>query len=304
MRLWLARNSGISLREQLVSQIALGILCRDLAPGQRLPSTRELARRVRVHTNTVSAAYRELARRGWVEFRRGSGVYVPVREDQFPVGGANSLDRDIAAVFRRARERGVSLTEVRARIRHWLELQPPDHWLVIEADPELRRILVAELREAMSLPISGVGPEALRQRDISSAVCVFLSSRVERIRGVLPADTEHIALDPRSVPESLAAWTPIPRDALIGVASRWPDFLKWARTMLLTAGAEPEALVLRDARRSRWREGLRQTTVVIADILTARQVPRGCRVIPFAVIADSSLEKLRAFETSLTRPLS
>lgn len=45
MRLWFARDSGISMREQLVTQVMLGILCDELAPGQRLPSTRELARR-------------------------------------------------------------------------------------------------------------------------------------------------------------------------------------------------------------------------------------------------------------------
>ena len=45
MQLWFARGSEVSIREQLVTQVMLGILSDDLAPGQRLPSTRELARR-------------------------------------------------------------------------------------------------------------------------------------------------------------------------------------------------------------------------------------------------------------------
>jgi hypothetical protein len=45
MQLWFARGSEVSIREQLVTQVVLGILGDDLAPGQRLPSTRELARR-------------------------------------------------------------------------------------------------------------------------------------------------------------------------------------------------------------------------------------------------------------------
>ena len=45
MQLWFARGSEVSIREQLVTQVILGILSDDLAPGQRLPSTRELARR-------------------------------------------------------------------------------------------------------------------------------------------------------------------------------------------------------------------------------------------------------------------
>ena len=76
MRLWLSRNSEVPLREQLTTQIKLGILSHDLRPGARLPSTRELARRYGIHANTVSAAYRELEARGWLELRRGSGVYV------------------------------------------------------------------------------------------------------------------------------------------------------------------------------------------------------------------------------------
>src|SRR5258708_19852943 len=77
MQLWFARGSEVSIREQLVTQVVLGILGDDLAPGQRLPSTRELARRFHLHPNTVSAGYRQFARDRWVGDRRGSGVFVP-----------------------------------------------------------------------------------------------------------------------------------------------------------------------------------------------------------------------------------
>ena len=63
MQFWFARGSEVSIREQLVTQVVLGILSDDLAPGQRLPSTRELARRFHLHPNTISAGYRELERR-------------------------------------------------------------------------------------------------------------------------------------------------------------------------------------------------------------------------------------------------
>ena len=57
MQLWLAKDSEVPLREQLIAQIKLAILSQDLKPGQKLPSTRELARRFKIHANTVSAAY-------------------------------------------------------------------------------------------------------------------------------------------------------------------------------------------------------------------------------------------------------
>jgi DNA-binding transcriptional regulator YhcF (GntR family) len=56
LRLWVSRNSTVSIREQLSAQLVLGILSGRLAPGERLPSVRALARRLRIHPNTVSAA--------------------------------------------------------------------------------------------------------------------------------------------------------------------------------------------------------------------------------------------------------
>src|SRR5438552_12002922 len=124
MQLWFARGSDVTIREQLVTQVILGILSDDLAPGQRLPSTRELARRFRVHPNTVSAGYRQLEREHWVEFRHGSGVYVRSSKPAISPSPALALDQMIAGLFRSARESVTPLATVRSRLRHWLALQP------------------------------------------------------------------------------------------------------------------------------------------------------------------------------------
>src|SRR5260370_40655765 len=76
IRLWLSRGTSIPVREQLSAQLILGILSGRLAPGERLPSVRELARRLKLHANTISATYQDLAKRRWVSRRRGSGVFV------------------------------------------------------------------------------------------------------------------------------------------------------------------------------------------------------------------------------------
>jgi GntR family transcriptional regulator len=59
MRFWFIHSGEVTIREQIVTQIRLGILSAELSPGERLPSTRELARRFSLHANTVSAAYRQ-----------------------------------------------------------------------------------------------------------------------------------------------------------------------------------------------------------------------------------------------------
>src|SRR3982751_3255791 len=110
MRLWISKSSEVPIREQLVPQIVLGIVSNDLKVAERLPSTRDLARRYEIHANTVSSAYRELARRGWVEFRKGSGVYVRARNNETLDNGL-ALDQLIARFFRNLRGGGYSLAE-------------------------------------------------------------------------------------------------------------------------------------------------------------------------------------------------
>src|SRR5512146_2699204 len=47
-----------------------------LAPGTRLPSSRSLARDLRIARNTVAAAYAQLVAEGWLEGRQGAGTRV------------------------------------------------------------------------------------------------------------------------------------------------------------------------------------------------------------------------------------
>jgi DNA-binding transcriptional regulator YhcF (GntR family) len=296
MRIWLSKNSEVPVREQLATQIMLGIVSDDLKPGQRLPSTRELARRFSIHSNTVSAAYRDLAKRGWVELRKGSGIYVrerPVNEAQLDAG--LELDQLTNEFLRAARMRGFSLAEVQARVRRLLELQPPDHLLVIDSDEELRRILVAEIKEATDFRVSDAGLEACvdSSRLAGAAVVALYGNEGERIRAELPPQTTCLLLHSRSVRGSMEGREHPPEDALVAVVSRWPEFLRWSRTMLVAAGIDPATMSFRDAREPNWQRGLRACAFIITDALTATQIPEGCDVRVFRLIADSSLEELR-----------
>ena len=100
MRIWLSKSSDVSLQEQLRVQIVLGIVSADLASGEQLPSTAQLARRFGIHPNTVRAAYRDLAKRGWVEWRRRSGFYVRTLDPEENLDPELDLDRLISTFFR------------------------------------------------------------------------------------------------------------------------------------------------------------------------------------------------------------
>ena len=305
MRIWLARGSDVSIREQLATQVVLAILSDDLAPGQRLPSTRELARRFHLHPNTISAGYRQLERERWVEFRHGSGVYVRDAKPRAALSQALVLDQMIASLFRSARELRVPLAEVRSRLRQWLELQPPDHFLVIEPTQELREILVLEMQKVLTFRVEGCALEQISTPGaLVGAIPVALPNKMKLVQPLLPEGTDLLTLGVRSVPSSLAGWLPAPSDALVGVASGWPEFLKLARIVLTAAGFHPDNLILRDARNPRWQRGLEQTEAVICDILTAAKLPKRCRAIPFSVLSETSLAELQRYQEFIRSPLA
>ncbi len=80
------------LAELLSGEIASGVL----APGGRLPSEPELARRHSIGRPTVRQATEVLVQRGLIERRRGSGTFVrstPRRVDLFSLGGTLSSFR-------------------------------------------------------------------------------------------------------------------------------------------------------------------------------------------------------------------
>src|SRR5262245_18828566 len=76
MDLALSRRGSLSIRDQLVLQIEIKILAGELPARQRLPSVRSLARRLKIHPNTVAAVYRLLGQFGLIESERGSGAFV------------------------------------------------------------------------------------------------------------------------------------------------------------------------------------------------------------------------------------
>ena len=62
----------LQLESEIIRLICSGIL----KPGQALPSSRELARSLKLNRKTVVATYEELNAQGWVETRDRSGVYI------------------------------------------------------------------------------------------------------------------------------------------------------------------------------------------------------------------------------------
>lgn len=67
---------GASLYHQIYGRLRQAILSGELAPGVRLPSSRQLATEAGVSRNTVLLAYDQLLAEGYIHGRLGSGTYV------------------------------------------------------------------------------------------------------------------------------------------------------------------------------------------------------------------------------------
>lgn len=70
------RHGKLPVYRQIAQALSERIRTGELAPGERLPAVRTLARTLQVNTITVVKAYRELEQLGLVRARTGSGTFV------------------------------------------------------------------------------------------------------------------------------------------------------------------------------------------------------------------------------------
>ena len=154
MQIVLSKKSDVPLRQQLAEQIVFLITTGQLRAGEELPSVRALARQSKVHHNTVSEAYQDLVRRGWLTRRHGSRLVVGTSSGAPPVE-PHDLDELINESIQRAKSMGYTLQALRQRVRERLLAQPPDHLLVVEQEPGLREIMQAEVRERLGWSAEG-----------------------------------------------------------------------------------------------------------------------------------------------------
>jgi DNA-binding transcriptional regulator YhcF (GntR family) len=300
LRLWFSATSEIPIYRQLCTQVMLAVLGGDLKPGERLPSTRELARRFQIHPNTVSAGYRQLVRDGWAEYRHGSGVYIQsdVAPEQTP---EQILDRHIVAFFKAVRELRLPAASIKQRVADWIAAPPPDHFLLIDPDADAREILLAEIRNLTTWPAAAIAIEDLAKPDVlRAAIPLCRPSKLKMVRVALPAGIELIPLQIRSANKWLNPELPSLKEQLIGVVSSWIDFREIARTMLAAAGVDPDLLVIRNPKKARWQRGLDQAGAIICDVHTnaARGLPKGPRVFVFSLLADAFQAELAKFSDS------
>ena len=292
MKIWLSKNSEVSVGDQLVEQITLGVVSHDLEVGEKLPSTRELARRFGIHQNTVIAAYRRLAETGLVEFKKGSGVYVTAAKKVDP--NSRTLASIVDRLLTEAESAGYTFTNVLKELKSRIHPAKPNRFLLVESDVELRMILLAEIESATGCQAAGVAFEEFSAPGEDDNLQVAAFTQKEAVSKMCHPARKSIFLWPNSVPTTMSANTrPSDRD-LIAVVSSWGKFLNLAKLFLMAANIDPDTIITRAPDSPDWSRGLQNASLIICDTLASKYFHDDERLRVFPLISDTSLAELRS----------
>jgi DNA-binding transcriptional regulator YhcF (GntR family) len=297
------KRSEVSVRQQLAEQIIFLIATEKIKPGQALPSVRELARRLKIHHNTVSQAYQDLARRTWVVRRKGSRVVVRLAGERAEPTKGHDIDDLINATIRVARERGCSLQALRERVRTRLLAEPPDHLLVVEEEPGLRRLLQQEIRTALRQAVDGCSLSELAVQPglAIGALTVAGQYVIGDVDRLVPKAVPAIALAFSAADEHLDLLRRLDHPSVISVVSVSRVFLQTARSLLAPALGRHH--VMRDFLfPPEDPKSLRAADLVFADSIAHSEVKHS-NVLEYRLICRSSIEYIRtamkSYETRL-----
>jgi len=234
MRVTLNKKSDVPLHEQLAEQIVFLITTGKLHAGERLPSVRSFARQLGIHHNTVSKSYRALVTRRWAQSQRGSRLCVGSAIPGAQASRKVNLDELINQTIRRALDLGYSLQALRSEVLERLSIQPPDHVLVVEDEPNLRRVICAEIAPRVgdhvsSCTLEEISPES---RLLLGAQVVAAERLIDKINPMLSAKLPCIGLSFASAEKHLDLIRGMKEASVIGVASISKTFLQTARGLL------------------------------------------------------------------------
>jgi len=168
--------AGLSLYRWLYEELRAAILEGRLAPGSRLPATRDLATAYRLSRSTIVTAFEQLESEGYVEGRTGSGTYVSeVLPDQLLQVGRMRAEK-------RLPHRRIALSEYSRRLQPFRQASARPARAFRANQPALNlfptalwaQIAARRLRRVSSGMLSG--GEALGYRPLREAVAHYLNT--------------------------------------------------------------------------------------------------------------------------------
>jgi len=106
---------------QVMEAIKKAIVRGDLKPGDKIPSVRELAQKLRINPNTVQKAYQELEREGITFTRRGQGNFVTEDEEKIASLRQEILEKIVRDFIEDINSINVDLKDILEKIKEYGE---------------------------------------------------------------------------------------------------------------------------------------------------------------------------------------
>jgi GntR family transcriptional regulator len=100
-------GSGVPTYQQIVRQVEHALRLGYLAPGDRLPTVKDIVGALAINPNTVLKAYRELEHKGLVAGRPGQGTFVEAALEVVPLRDQQALQKGLSRWLETALEAGL-----------------------------------------------------------------------------------------------------------------------------------------------------------------------------------------------------
>lgn len=247
---------GMQIKEQIRWQIATG----EMAPGDPLPSVRELSDCLGVARNTMIAVYDELRAEGLLLVGRGRSTVVAESEAVTQLRSLAGLLQILDGAFDSALAQGFSPDEIRsaaqARAQLFAATAQGDHRLTF-VDSTLHdfKFFARQIKESAGLLVKGVDVTHLRNHPILAGDWVVAPCyQAEAVREAVRPETEVLVLGMRLGIRDIMAMLQVAPGTLAVVVGHTRRSAEWVRAEAIREGAptdlqavgldEPEAMAL------------------------------------------------------------
>ncbi len=230
MDLQINSKSHVPVHVQLEEQLKHLVLTGRFEVGSRLPSIRTLAGYLRINRNTVARVISDLEREGYVESRRGSGVYVVE-----PPVDAGYLKRQevLEKVLDLASAQGVQVEELAYALlaRAGAEPRGKTRIVFVECTQVELEQFSAELEAQLPVEVERVLLEDLPERidgakDLPWRIATTTFFHVHEVQELVePLGIETVALLAEANLESLQRLTELPAGTPVGIVG-------WGKTCM------------------------------------------------------------------------
>lgn len=250
-------DSEIPVSTQLFNQIWFAIASRQIPPGHRLPSTRQLAMQTGLHRNTISKVYDRLEAVGLVEAQVGSGIYVRDLAQESVVNTNSTSAEYPASAYKLVQQSldellnlGYSLSQARELFTSEIDRRLSAGTQVVVTVPRhdlgAGELMVQELQQALLIPVRLVPLDELQavlSQDHSGTVVTirYFTGQAEEIAS--PQSVRVIPIDIYNYSRELQVVKSLPKGSNLGLVSLSAGTLEVARVLIHSLRGE-ELLIM------------------------------------------------------------